>query len=96
MQNENLQREVQSLRSSLKVKANGNKMLGALMRAFKDKLEEEMRKNCEKIEQQAIELDQFTQVVQERDSQVQTLAARVEKKKFKATQQKKALAQTEQ
>ena len=59
---------MQSLKSNLKVKANGNKMLGALMRAFKEKLEEEMQKSRQKIEEQEVELEQFARVVEERDS----------------------------
>ena len=40
-----LQSEVEKLRGDLKIKQNGNRMLAALMRAFKQKLEEEMSAN---------------------------------------------------
>ena len=51
------------LRSDLKIKQNGNRMLAALMRAFKQKLEEEMSANRQKVEQQNAELEQFSRVV---------------------------------
>ena len=67
-------------------------MLGALMRAFKQKLEEEMRLNRQTIADQDNQIMQYTQVVQDQTAQMQTLQARVEKKKFKSTQSKKLVA----
>ena len=44
------------------------------------------------IQMQEQEIVQFSQAVRERENQVQTLSAKVEKKKFKTTQQKQLLA----
>ena len=49
-QEANLHNEVYKLRSELKVKQNGNRMLGALMRAFKQKLDEKMLESRQLIE----------------------------------------------
>lgn len=87
-----LQTEVKKLRSDLKVKQNGNRMLGALMRAFKQKLDSEMHNSRKLIEEQTAELEQFVTVINERDGHVQTLSAKVEKKRFKSAQQKQVLA----
>jgi len=40
--NQKLHEEIEKLNGALKVKASGNAMLGALMRGFKQKLEEKM------------------------------------------------------
>lgn len=69
------------LRGELKVKLSGNKMMNALMRGLKQKLEEEMARNREIIEGQQTELSrkeiniknqqdeiqQFSQVVQQQN-----------------------------
>lgn len=54
--NAQMEQEMNKLRSDLKVKQNGNRMLGALMRAFKDKLEQEMVRSNQLIQDQATEL----------------------------------------
>ena len=84
------------MQTELKVKANGNAMLGALMRGFKQRLEQKMAESRQTIQQQENELSQFSQAVRDRDSQMQTLSAKVEKKKFKTTQQKQLLASTKE
>ena len=88
--------QVTKLQSDLHTKANGNKMLGALMRAFRQKLEEEVTKNRKVIEDQDNQIMQYSQVVQDQNAQMQSLQARVEKKKFKSTQSKKVMAAQEQ
>ena len=45
-----MQGELGKLRGELKVKKAGNQMMNALMRAFKQKLEEEITKNRAVIE----------------------------------------------
>ena len=69
------------LRGELKVKLSGNKMMNALMRGLKQKLEEEMARNREIMEGQQTELSrkeiniknqqdeiqQFSQVVQQQN-----------------------------
>ena len=70
-------------------------MLGALMRAFKQKLEAEMAASAQQLAAQNAELEQFADLVGQRDLQVQTLTAKVERKKFKTAQTKTVLAQTQ-
>ena len=53
-------------------------MLGALMRAFRQKLEDEMAHN--------------RQVIADQDNKMQSLQARIEKKKFKSVQTKQLVA----
>ena len=64
------------LQGNLKVKTAGNQMMNALMRAFKQKLEEEITQSRRKIEEQNQKLTQS-------GNEVVTLRAKVEKKKFK-------------
>ena len=57
--------EIGKLRSDLTVKTNGNKMMNALMRGLKEKLDEEMAKSKQVIREQGEEIQQFSQVVQQ-------------------------------
>ena len=85
-------------------------MMNALMKGLKQKLDEEMARNREVIEGQSHEIaqkdlnmrnqyeeiQQFSQVVQQQNMQVETLQAKIDKKKFKSTQSKKLISTSEQ
>ena len=95
-ENANVKSELEKVKSEIHTKKNGNRMLSAIMRGLKMKLEDEMAKNRQVIDQQALEIEQYSQAVQQQQYQVETLTTKIEKKKFKATQSKKLIAQTEQ
>ena len=90
-----VQSENQELKSSLKTKANGNRMMNALMRAFKQKIIDEKRRQDEMIAKQQSEIKQFTTQVQTSNEQVRVLQARVDKKKFKSGQSKQLIAKVQ-
>ena len=54
--NQKLHEEIEKLNTSLKVKSSGNAMLGALMRGFKQKLEEKMAESQTTIQMQEQEI----------------------------------------
>jgi len=51
-----LKSEVSKLRGDLNIKTNGNRMMNALMRGFKNKLDEEMARSRKVIKDQTQEI----------------------------------------
>ena len=76
-------------------------MLNAIMRAFRQKLQERVAEsekalaaNNRALKSKTDEVQQFVSVVKQQNQQIATLNAKVEKKKMKSTQTKQLQAET--
>ena len=88
--------ENDQLKGTLKVKTNGNKIMNALMRAFKQKIIEEKERQDQLIAEKESAIKKFSHQVQSSYAEVNVLRAKVEKKKFKQGQTKMLISKVEQ
>ena len=60
------------------MKNTGNVMLNALMRGFKQKLEQEISQNRRALSEKQDEVKQFSQIVQQQNRQIEKLQTKVD------------------
>lgn len=65
-----LKNQNQQLQGTLKVKRTGNVMLNALMRAFKQKLVEEVQKNRAEANEKAEQIRLYAQALDQQDQEI--------------------------
>ena len=63
---------------------SGNKMMNALMLGFKQKLDEEMARNRQTIQNLSNEIQEQAQADEKKSEAIQTLQAKLNQKKFKS------------
>ena len=72
-------------------------MMNALMRGFKEKLDEEMARNRQTIQNLSTEIQAHAELDEQKSETIQALQSKLDQKKFKSSQTKQILAdKTEQ